>query len=278
VLLDSLGVSATDFRCRAHVEPEGPDEPNPTHSIVLVRRGVFRRRRGSESVLADANHLVFFNAGEASRFSHPLPGGDDCTILALETQQALELVARHSPAEAENPEAPFRRSHALSSPRAARLHYELLARVRRRDAAVSVEDALFELADESVRAAYGGQAAATAAPSAAVRRRWRDLAEGARLAISERLHSPPRLGELARGLGCSPFHLSHVFRATTGISLRRYVQQLRARIAADRVARGARDLSGLALELGYADHSHFTNAFRREWGQPPSRFRDFGLA
>jgi AraC-like DNA-binding protein len=44
-------------------------------------------------------------------------------------------------------------------------------------------------------------------------------------------------------------------------------------VAAHRLATGARDLTGLAFELGYADHSHFTNAFRQEWGVPPSRFR-----
>jgi AraC-like DNA-binding protein len=38
------------------------------------------------------------------------------------------------------------------------------------------------------------------------------------------------------------------------------------------VAEGARDLTELALDLGYADHSHFTN-FRHDWGLPPSRFR-----
>ena len=30
---------------------------------------------------------------------------------------------------------------------------------------------------------------------------------------------------------------------------------------------------GLALDLGFSDHSHFTNAFREEFGAPPSAFR-----
>ena len=45
-------------------------------------------------------------------------------------------------------------------------------------------------------------------------------------------------------------------------------------MAAHRLAAGAPDLTSLALDLGYADHSHFTNAFRQEWGVPPSRFRE----
>jgi Helix-turn-helix domain len=56
-----------------------------------------------------------------------------------------------------------------------------------------------------------------------------------------------------------------VFRDTAGLSLRRHTQQLRARVAADRLGRGARDLTELALDLGYADDSQLTNAFRREW-------------
>ena len=109
--------------------------------------------------------------------------------------------------------------------------------------------------------------------SALVRRQRRDLVEGAKLMLNERYQTPPSLTALARALGCSPFHLSRTFHRTVGLSLRRYVGRLRTRWAADRLAKGAGDLTELALGLGYADHSHFTNAFRREWGQPPSRFR-----
>jgi len=275
VLFESLGISVIDFRCRAHVEPEGPEEPNPTHSIVFVRRGVFRRSRRRETLVADPNHVLFFNAAEPNRFSHPVPGGDDCTILAVEPPRALELVARYAPRDAERPEAPFRLDHALSSPRAARLHYEFLALVRRQAAAVAVEDVLVELADEALRAAYGTHVRRDEAesPSTVASRRRRDLVEAAKLAINEHLESPLSLGELAQLLGCSPFHLSRTFHRTVGLSLRRYFGRLRTSIAADRLAGGVRDLTGLALDLGYADHSHFTNAFRDEWGLPPSQFR-----
>lgn len=40
-----------------------------------------------------------------------------------------------------------------------------------------------------------------------------------------------------------------------------------------RMAEGRSNLTDLALDLGFADHSHFTNAFRREWGISPSEFR-----
>ena len=87
-LVDSLGVSVMDLHCRAGVEPLGPEEPNPTHGIVFVRKGVFRRMRRGETFVADPNHVLFFNAGEPYRYAHPLPGGDECTVLAVETHRA----------------------------------------------------------------------------------------------------------------------------------------------------------------------------------------------
>lgn len=51
---------------------------------------------------------------------------------------------------------------------------------------------------------------------------------------------------------------------------RRYVGRLRADIAAVPIVDGPRNRTDLALDLDFADHSHFTNAFRREWGLSPS--------
>jgi AraC-like DNA-binding protein len=270
-----MGISVVDFRCCARVEAEGPEEPNPTHSIVFVRMGIFRRMRRRETLLADPNHVVFFNAEEPYRYAHPLPGGDDCTILAVEPQRAIELVARYAPGDGEHPERPFRLGHALSSPRAVALHWELLDLVCRPAAGLAPEEVLANLADEAVRCAYrtpAGEASREDLPSPA-RRRRNERVEAAKLAISEHLDAPPSLSTLASLLDCSPFHLSRAFHTLVGLSLRSYLRRLRARVAAERLASGARDLTGLALDLGYADHSHFTNSFRREWGVPPSTFR-----
>jgi AraC-like DNA-binding protein len=274
VLWEAPGIAVQDFRCRAVVHPLGPEEPVASHSIAFVRRGVFRRRDRRETVLADASQVLFFHAGEPYRYEHPVTGGDDCTIVALDTATASELVARHAPAAADRLEAPFPVGHALSSRRAVRLLHELLARIRAggegRDA-LAMDDLVADLAQDAV-----ASACAPAAPGPrgadAIRRR-RDLVEAAKLALDGRLDAPPRLSALAAALQCSPFHLSRTFREVAGLSLRRYVGRLRARLAAERLAEGARDLTALALDLGYADHSHFTNAFRREWGTPPSAFR-----
>ena len=264
-----------DFRCSAGVEREGPEEPNPTHSIVFVRRGVFGRTHRRENFVADPNHILFFNKSEPYRYSHPIPGGDHCTILTIDTTVALDLVAIHSPRDAERLDAPFRIGHGPCSNRAAWLHYELLGLVRRRAPLLALEDVLSELAHEALRSAYESrERIGQTKPLTfdAMRRRY-ELCESAKITVNERIATLPSLKELAGVLNCSPFHLSRVFHQTTGMSLRRYVSRLRASMAAERLANGQRDLTDLALELGFSDHSHFTNTFRKEWGIPPSRFR-----
>jgi AraC-like DNA-binding protein len=269
-LFSGLGVSVVDFQCRAHVEPLGPEEPNETHSIVFVRRGVFMRTDRERTIVADANHIVFFNPGEPYRFAHPLPGGDDCTVLGLDEPCARTLAAAAGPARTGTGGA-FPIGHAMSTQRAARLHLELLRVLSSavRPLQLDAQDLVAELADESVASLR--QSARARSPATASASRRRDTVEAAKLMVSRSIASPPSLASLASALDCSPFHLSRIFRAETGLGLRHYVRRLRARLAAERLRRGARDLTSVALDLGFYDHSHFTNVFRREWGVPPSK-------
>jgi AraC-like DNA-binding protein len=269
VLAEGLGVAIMDYRCRAGVHDRGPEEHNQDHSIVFVRRGVFARTVGGQGQIADANHLLFFNAGQPYHIAHPIEGGDDGTILALSEPVARALVARHAPRDAERTHVVFRSRQALSSPRALRLQYELLARARS-GGRLDFEDTLAALLDEVVPASAGARERAADSRAAA---RRRHLVEAAKVEIHRSQGSPPSLVELSATLGCSPFHLSRIFPQVAGLSLRTYAARLRARAAAERLRQGARDLTAVALSLGYADHSHFTNAFRREWGVPPSDFR-----
>jgi AraC-like DNA-binding protein len=200
-------------------------------------------------------------------------GGDDCTVLSLDDGVARGLLARHAPGDAERAHAPFPERQLLSTPRAHRLQYELLAHVRR-GARLELEDCLAELLDEAL-APLGTAAAARPSrpsrPSHAAR--LRELAEAARLELHRDPERGPSQEVQAARLGCSPFHLSRVFAQVSGLSLRAYASRVRARAAAALLCAGPRDLTTLALRLGYADHSHFTNAFRKEWGVTPWAFR-----
>lgn len=81
------------------------------------------------------------------------------------------------------------------------------------------------------------------------------------------------VAELARALGVSASYLTRAYRAATGSTLHARVTRLRLSSALSRLADGAKDLTALALELGYSSHSHFSAEFKRHMGRPPSDFR-----
>lgn len=82
------------------------------------------------------------------------------------------------------------------------------------------------------------------------------------------------LAEIAAVACCSPFHLARSFRARTGESLHGLRTRLRMAQAIERLRDGESDLSGLAADLGYASHSHFSAVFRRSVGVAPARLRE----
>jgi AraC-like DNA-binding protein len=274
VVFRGLGVSVVDFRCRAEVEPLGSEEPNPTHSIVFVRRGLFTCTDHKHTLVADANHILFLNQGQPYRYAHPLAGGDDCTILALDDECAHLAVGRFAKPGRPHGQSPFPAGHALVAPKTSWLHHKLLAMVFSGgpESDLAAQDTVAELIDESIMALHR-TTTVTVRESAAARARRQEIVEATKLIISRSLSHLPSLEALAASVHCSPFHLSRIFRRTTGLALRQYIRQLRTRLAAEQLRRGHPDLTSLALDLGFCDHSHFTNTFRREWGISPSRLR-----
>ena len=91
--------------------------------------------------------------------------------------------------------------------------------------------------------------------------------------LARNFAEPISLGGVARLLGVTPPHLARSYRAVTGRSMHARLTALRLACAMNRLAEAAPDLTGLALDLGYASHSHFTEAFRRKVGISPSAFR-----
>ena len=91
--------------------------------------------------------------------------------------------------------------------------------------------------------------------------------------MAARLAQPISLDDVSRAVHASPFHFARIFQERTGVPVHRYLTRLRLRAALERVAAGESDLTRLALELGFSSHSHFTDAFRREFGRAPSTVR-----
>ena len=84
---------------------------------------------------------------------------------------------------------------------------------------------------------------------------------------------PIRLADIAQAVGASPAYLTDVFSRVEGVPLHRYLTQLRLARALVELP-DARDITTVALNLGFSSHSHFTASFRRAFGCTPSQFRN----
>lgn len=101
----------------------------------------------------------------------------------------------------------------------------------------------------------------------------RALAEAVQRALTAAPSAAHRIQDVAAEFGVSPFHLSRVFRAETGISVHQYLLRIRMKEALSRLHAGEPLLSRLALDLGFSSHSHFTETFRRHFGESPAQVR-----
>jgi AraC family transcriptional regulator len=81
-----------------------------------------------------------------------------------------------------------------------------------------------------------------------------------------------RLNDISRAVGVSPSHLAATFKKAERTTIHQYLVHLRLRRAASLLA-GCDDLTTLALNLGFASQSHFSNSFRRWAGCTPGTYR-----
>jgi AraC family transcriptional regulator len=97
--------------------------------------------------------------------------------------------------------------------------------------------------------------------------------ERAREHIASAPERADTMAEIAAAAHCSPFHLARAFRSHTGHSLHAYRTRLRMGLAVMRIQQGEQNLSGLAGDLGYSSHSHFSSVFRRHFDVTPGQMR-----
>jgi AraC family transcriptional regulator len=90
--------------------------------------------------------------------------------------------------------------------------------------------------------------------------------------LRERYLAPPTIKELAALAGVHPVYLVQRFRQRFGCTVGDYVRRLKIDHAA-RLLAGPLPVGRIALESGFADHSHLTRIFRRGVGITPSQYR-----
>jgi AraC-like DNA-binding protein len=259
-----------DVRCDCRESGFGQDEVSPRPAVVYPRWGTFVHQAGGRSTVADPGHALFFNGGEPYRVRHPAPGGDRCTVVVPAEAVLEELASAGLMGEVAGiPRFPLR---VVATQRREDLVQRRLVDGLRAGALgrLEVEEETLGLLEGTLACGVGVR---RTAERMATRRRHRLLAERVRELIACDPGRELPLASIARAVGCSPYHLTRVFRAHVGVPVHRYQNRLRLRLALERISTDGQDLTEVALDLGFYDHSHFTNAFRRELRCRPSDWR-----
>ncbi len=93
--------------------------------------------------------------------------------------------------------------------------------------------------------------------------------------IRDRPDAPPSLDEVATLMGMHRTGALRRFRREVGATPHDYAMQIRLRLARRALAAGDSPAE-VAVDLGFADQSHLTRAFARQFGLPPGRYRSVG--
>ena len=262
-------VGVTRWRCHERAHGLTGERRQFWPVIGFVHTGAYEVSGPRGRALVDPLHVAFFHPGEPYRTAHPCGLGDQGSALVLREDLFTDILRARLPEAADDPRRLGAAGPCPTSP--LRRHLTLL---RALDAGVAVEDADVE---ETTIGVADGLVAAFAGrrrdPAPEARRAHRDLAEEAKEFLGREFRRPLRLESIAARLGVTPAHLCRVFRKITGWSIHGYLTHLRLRASLEPLASGEPDLSGLAFDLGFSSHSHFTYAFRREFGVPPSACR-----
>jgi len=140
---------------------------------------------------------------------------------------------------------------------ATRIHHELMARDE--SSPIVVEGLVLELIGASSRSRRNQPP------------RWlRDARDFIHAHWLER----PSLADIARAGGIHPANLVRGFRAHLRCSPGEYMRRLRLDHARNALGTPGRSITDVALEAGFYDQSHFTTAFRREFGMTPAEYRN----
>jgi AraC-like DNA-binding protein len=262
-LLDTGTVTVRNVCCRGSCRHRSAEECAAATHLVFPYRGVYMRHVGSDQAVADANHVLLFNAGEGYQVSHPVAGGDASLDLALSEPALHELAPAHFLKD--RGQLGFRRQHLRIDPRA----QALVALLRHSLQNGTIEPLEAESLSLTLVCRSLGPRTSHEPGATYARRR---LADRVKVLLAGDLARRWTLADIAAEIGGSAVYLTQVFQQVEGLPLYRYHLRLRLARALDLIAQQD-DLSALALNLGFSSHSHFTAAFKQAYGRSPSAFK-----
>ncbi len=269
-LVEGQEVALGRWRCLIRQPGWSEEKAQLYHIISFVHEGGFVIRDTAGSTIAEPSAAVVFYPGAPYQTAHPFGCGDHGSAIAVRRDLFREIAP-----EAEGRTTAWIAAIGAQAFLAHRLRVRRFLHRGQREAMPVLEETL-RIVDEVTRQLRGRRRNDPRA--AAEQRRRRERTEAVKSLLLEKLEEPLRLADIAASVGTSVFHLCRCFREETGLPIHRYLQRLRLRAALASAIEDRSDLGEIALRFGFSSHSHFTAAFRQEFGLSPSAARRLGNA
>jgi AraC family transcriptional regulator len=241
--------------------------------MALPLSGIFAKHDGpGRHVMATANDAIFLPAGQPYRLSFPGCIGDQCLTFRFSAETLSKLFPQSLVQDRIDS-----RLYATSTliPPGAMLARQLLWRrhlCHEVDILEFEEIAVALLANvlESAKRTPTRRAVYQSTASDARRLRQINIAKEAMTVASARRWT---LSELAALAHLSSYHLAHVFRLEVGCTVYQYLLRARLAQALSKIVESDTDLITIALDCGFASHSHLTSRFGTLFGLTPQALR-----
>jgi AraC family transcriptional regulator len=245
------------------------------HVISFLHDGAFVLHSQGRAEVVDPTSVLLYNPSAPYQSSHPFGCCDHGSALVIRRESLLDIVRHHDPTAEERPDSLFTLPLGRGLSRAYMLQ-RLMVR------ALQGPEPSDPVALEAMALKILGEVAGSLgepgrfAGRRDLERSRRDYVADTKSLLRRRFREKLRLDDIGRALHVSTYHLCRLFKEETGEPIHRYLNRLRLRHAMEAIAAGPVELSDLAVGLGYSDHSHFTAAFRKEFGLSPGKVRRMG--
>ena len=270
VVFATARVAVGEWRCDRRRHDFHDTGPIERYLVAFPRTAVAIRHDGSRSFVCDPTLFTVYNRGQRYTREAIDPAGDRCDWWGVDGPTARAIAAAVDPRWDSDPQRPFRFQKGPADAALYLRQRTLLRRLRCGDLdEVEAEEEAIAIVAEALARAAGRDRL----PPIETQAGHYDLAQRACRLLAVRYADKLTLDGVAGMLGVSAFHLCRIFRAQTGVPLHRHLTGVRLRVALEAVERADRDLSRVGLDVGFSSHSHFTAAFRREFGLTPSAWR-----
>lgn len=274
ILFTSPLIQIGIFRCPTWAPFFHNSGPAEGYLLVFPRTSVQIKHEGRRPVVADPNVVMLYNQGQVYSRSKLSERGDMCDWFAFHPKTLVQAMRPFDPAVDERWESPFRYTHGPSDAETYLLQRLVTRHVREseRPDSLFVEETMLIVLERILRNTYRLK---DKMPSKRpdTNKAHADLVYTAKAFISTRFDEPLTVDDIAQAIHSSPFHLCRIFRQYTGKTIHHYLNQVRLKASLEYVTEPDISLTEIGLALGYASHSHFTKAFHKAFGAPPSNLR-----